>query len=915
MACTPGWVAWQSASGQPRAFDGTLLVLRENWWTAVADEIDLTKDNLRRSPSLHRWWARRGEGASMAVVLLTHAPEIATDEDALQAAAENPADRTGDELEGLSLLDLCAGACTVAAAASRLGASATAVDNHPIPVLIGRGTLVYPVLYGSADRSTRGSGPSSGWAGLAQEVAHWSILLVQRTKADAGAFWLPEVDGVIGGLRLKCPSPACGRDGIASKTATPSTFIVERGHVECGDCGTRFSLREGGQGGYMPRSLVREGKVVSLGDDLRDLLENADYPPPVEPFLDEPFVFNRAGAVLVRDAITPRQAQVLRSAQTALRSIRDDLADLGYAPDRARAIVVYLALALSGLVDLLSTFARWDERRGQPVGIDRQEWVTTVEYLEVGGSRLEQLLERRLSEIQAIIAARVNDRPVDVRLGDMTDLKDPEDAFDLVVWDPPFYDNIAYDRVSLPWTRFLRSTIGDLDPTLRWPVDPSVDDRPPRFDGDEYETELRQAACEVSRVLRPGGRLGVFWITRPDQGVDDLSAFLDLVEPAGLELVQSFTLRTEVAPPAADGNRRKSLLLVFRSAPAALPSDAERVLEGERAGLPMLIAGLVALLEEHLGDDEIAELIPKGFQGPRSEQLAEAVLSQPDPRRSLDSLSRRDLKQYCLERGMAEEDLAGLDRSALAALVFSLLGWRIPSEAAFTIGQALDDIAESASQVALGGTEADIRGASTTAFARLEDILRFTVVTWATRLSGERWADRLVDIADKRPDQFALGDWFRAFSELPSRFASQDQSVGAAGARLRKAKVLPPMQEVISLRNEVAHPNGPIEWIDMRNNVVQALRRAVDVLRVADEAGGLPRVLQPFQETRDPYGRITLRLVAHPRRSVEFLMTEPSDLTSPMVVLPGDTNPREIDPARVDAATVFERAGVVHASD
>ena len=88
------------------------------------------------------------------------------------------------------------------------------------------------------------------------------------------------------------------------------------------------------------------------------------------------------------------------------------------------------------------------------------------------------------------------------------------------------------------------------------------------------------------------------------------------------------------------------------------------------------------------------------------------------------------------------------------------------------------------------------------------------------------------------------------------------------------------------------------------------MTKVVGALRSANDSGALPRVLQPSTETRDAYGRITLRLMGYGGRSAEFLMTGPSDLTTPIVYFPGASNPREVHPASIPAPEVQERAGV-----
>lgn len=135
-------------------------------------EIDVSESPLRRPPIAHRWWARRGWRASRAAVLLAHAPELAADPELLEALLAGQRAAIASRLDGVDLLDLCSGAATVSSEAAACGASVTAVDIHPIAVLIGRAELQYPRLLAEADPAARGC-LEGHWAGLSDELEHW----------------------------------------------------------------------------------------------------------------------------------------------------------------------------------------------------------------------------------------------------------------------------------------------------------------------------------------------------------------------------------------------------------------------------------------------------------------------------------------------------------------------------------------------------------------------------------------------------------------------------------------------------------------------------------------------------------------------------------------------------------------------
>lgn len=872
-------------------------------------DIDVTADGQRRQPSVHRWWARRGRGASTAVLLLTNDPEGASDAAFLQRAAD-PDSIEGQPLDGKTILDLCSGAGTVAEAAQRLGARVTALDNHPVPVLIARATLELPPLFGKPNGDRLGSTDDGTWAGLADELRHWSVPLIERWKERAGSAWLGDGLGLCRSRVLRCA--ACGFEGACSSAPAPDAFPIVRGSARCPSCSSEARARDLATGAFKTRLVVSSDRNNEVRPPTDALIEIEDYPAGALSQLDEVWVAGRI-PLTFREATSPRQAQLLRAAQESFRSVRDELADLGYAPDHAAALLTMTALALSGLVDQLSTVARWDGRRRVIRGLDRAEWTWSPEFVEVGGTHLESQLRRRIDDLVRVIESGPLEPTVAALSGDMRSLPLDDADFDLVVWDPPFYDNIDYERNALPFTRFLRALIGDLHPQLQWAGEtPTVVPRG-RLDHERYREDLRQASSEIARVLRPGGRLGVFWIVNGgDRTTDDLSAVLEALEPAGLELIQSAALRTEssaVAHATSNRSSRQQVFLVFRQTKGARPANAATVLEGAVSGRSVTYRALVDLLMENLEDEDIEDLIPSGYRGTTEQRLLELVLSQPDPRDLLAELPKRSLRTFIEDR-TEPGSATNLSRGELEDAAFGLLGWQLPQEPAFTIGAAIDEAERLTSQLRLARDEDEIRGTASSAFDRIEQVARFTVTTWASWLRSDEWRTVLDEVVG-RSERLTFGDWVQALAEVPGRYASEEKLVGQINSRLRRSKVVGSLKEVVALRNRFAHTDGEgLSWSDLRDETVKVLQGATKRLRSAEEAGALPEVLQPLRETRDTYGRITLRLTGH-RGQVEFLMSEPSDLTHPAVVLRGETNPREFDPVRLPAEMVSERASIV----
>ncbi len=593
------------------------------------------------------------------------------------------------------------------------------------------------------------------------------------------------------------------------------------------------------------------------------------------------------------------------------------MADVGYAPEHIVALSTYLALAASDLVDYLCTGAVWQQGRIQPA-LAKAMWAIVPEFVEVGGRTLAELWQRRIAAMTAIIEANATLPGIaSVLSGDMTALPLESESADLVVWDPPFYDNIDYDQLAAPWTSFLRSVLGELDPQLSWPqVTPAANAAlPERFDPHAYEESLSAAASEIVRVARPGARLGVFWVSRV---AEDLQRFVDLMQPPGLELIQTVGLRTEAARDGLGIGGPGTYLLILRilkqaGGPSGRVVDAERLLELSSSDQHSLYAGLANILVEFWDQDEINGRLPASFKGSLNQRLAEFVASQPDPTDLLRELGSTSLRQEAERLGSNREQLAGLDAAGLARQILRQLGFTVPRAPVFSIGAALHDADRGRSRLRLAGSADELTGSGMAAVDAVEQVLRFSVVTWCTHSRKDAW-EQLVEESVGKTSRLSFGDWVHLFAAIPKRLAPESEIYDHAHRLLKKCRVLESLEPLARARNRLVHPEPGQHWTDVRIALDDALSNVVRKLQDLLDEAALPVVLQPVEETRDRFSRFRLRLLDHDEREIELIVAGPTDLTKPRILLRSNPNPREVDPILLDARIIEKRMGLASSS-
>jgi len=133
-----------------------------------------------------------------------------------------------------------------------------------------------------------------------------------------------------------------------------------------------------------------------------------------------------------------------------------------------------------------------------------------------------------------------------------TSLPYPDNYFDAVITDPPYYDNVNYAELSDFFYVWLKRSIGDLYPELfSTPLTPKSQEivaNPIRHERQDrakkfFEDMLKKAFQEIHRVLKPYGIAVIVYAHKSTEGWETLiNSLLD----SGLVITGAWPINTEM---------------------------------------------------------------------------------------------------------------------------------------------------------------------------------------------------------------------------------------------------------------------------------------------------------------------------------------------------------------------------------
>ena len=228
-----------------------------------------------------------------------------------------------------------------------------------------------------------------------------------------------------------------------------------------------------------------------------------------------------------------------------------------YDEEYAKVMVSYLALGLDRTLMFTSTLTRWKPDAECPVDVfARQALPMLWDYAENNlvyphsGAFIDQIDRILYSLKQTFISYT----PATVTQSSATSLFHPDNFFDAVITDPPYYFNVPYADLSDFFYVWLKRTIGDLYSDLfATPLTPKSEEivQMQHWDPIRYkekgkiwfENMITKAFKECYRVLKPEG---IACIVFAHKSTEAWETIINALLNSGLYLTASWPVHTEM---------------------------------------------------------------------------------------------------------------------------------------------------------------------------------------------------------------------------------------------------------------------------------------------------------------------------------------------------------------------------------
>jgi adenine-specific DNA methylase len=288
----------------------------------------------------------------------------------------------------------------------------------------------------------------------------------------------------------------------------------------------------------------------------------------------------RYGMKRWRDMFSPRQLLCHGTSVEIFRELLESQQQGGQSSDLASAAFVYLALAMDKMADYNSRMTRWHSGREVMVNtFDRHDFAFKWSYAEMaplivglGYDWVIEQVSKCIGELVEMIwpdadaangplfangnSERLTPPPIAVTCKSADNLDHLGDAsIDVIVMDPPYYDNVMYAELSDFFYVWLKRTAGRIIPELfiRALTDKEHEAvaNPAKFKGEpgakalagrDYQERMAAIFAECRRVLKPDGVMTLMFTHKATGAWDALTKGL---MQAGFAISASWPINTE----------------------------------------------------------------------------------------------------------------------------------------------------------------------------------------------------------------------------------------------------------------------------------------------------------------------------------------------------------------------------------
>ena len=228
----------------------------------------------------------------------------------------------------------------------------------------------------------------------------------------------------------------------------------------------------------------------------------------------------------------------------------------GVDEEYTKAVMSYLGLILDKVADLNNALCRWRSDLETISNLFARQALPMVwDYGEANpfsgsSGSVESILKYPLKAIEHCSKSHSN--TATVTQSSATNLQHPDNFFDAVFTDPPYYDNVPYSYLSDFFYVWLKRTLGELYPELfATPLTPKSSEIVAYAHGTGgfkegkrfFEELLKQAFQEIYRVLKPNGVAVIVYAHKSTEGWETLiNSLLD----SGLIMTGAWPLDTEM---------------------------------------------------------------------------------------------------------------------------------------------------------------------------------------------------------------------------------------------------------------------------------------------------------------------------------------------------------------------------------